>query len=154
MGDALLAQDGREQEAVEMFQKAYGILETCDDPEGLSWTLCKLGKAFTRIEARDDAITALEESSRLQHPLNKRGSHTQASYFSQESIKLWREDDPSKPSIYLDLGIYILTWRRITIFLTTWRKPRLCSRNTWTRQWMQGHHIAKHAINLVRRMKP
>jgi len=62
VGGVLLAQDGREQEAIEMFQKASGILETCDEPEELSWTLCKLGKSFRGIEAWDDAITALEKS--------------------------------------------------------------------------------------------
>ena len=62
MGDVLLAQDGREKEAIEMFRKASGILETCDDPEGLSQVLCQLGEAYTRIEAWNDAITALEQS--------------------------------------------------------------------------------------------
>jgi len=41
MGDVLLAQDGHEKEAIEMFQKASGILETCDYPGEMSWTLCK-----------------------------------------------------------------------------------------------------------------
>jgi len=62
MGDVLLAQDGREKEAIEMFQKASGILETCGDPEGMGRVLCNLGEAYTRIEAWDDAIAALEKS--------------------------------------------------------------------------------------------
>jgi len=62
MGHVLLSQDGREKEAIEMLQKSYGILETCDYPEGLSWILCKIGEAFRRIEAWDDAITALKKS--------------------------------------------------------------------------------------------
>jgi len=62
IGDALLAQDGHEKEAIEMFQKSYGILDTYDDPGEMSWTLCQLGEAYTRIEAWDDAITALEQS--------------------------------------------------------------------------------------------
>jgi len=62
MGEVLLAQDGREQEAIEIFLKAYGILETCDGPKSLGWILCKLGEAFRAIEAWDDAITALEKS--------------------------------------------------------------------------------------------
>jgi len=61
-GGVLLAQDGREKEAIEMFQKASGILETCDDPDDLSQVLCQLGEAYTRIEAWDDAITALDQS--------------------------------------------------------------------------------------------
>jgi len=39
MGDVLLAQDGREKEAIEILQKASGILETCNDPEGLTQIL-------------------------------------------------------------------------------------------------------------------
>ena len=45
-----------------MFQKASGILETCDDQEGLSRVLCNIGIAYTRIEAWDDSITALKKS--------------------------------------------------------------------------------------------
>jgi len=62
MGDVLLAQDGREKEAIEMFQKASGIFETYNDTGEVSRVLCKLGEAYTRIEAWDDAITALEKS--------------------------------------------------------------------------------------------
>ena len=61
MGVVLLEQDGRGQEAIEMLRQAYGILETCDFPEGLSWILCTLGEAHTRIEAWDEPITALEK---------------------------------------------------------------------------------------------
>jgi len=61
MGDVLLAQDGREQEAIEMLQKANGILEPRNDPEAMSLVLCKLGEAYMRIEAWDNAIIALEK---------------------------------------------------------------------------------------------
>ena len=70
MGEVLLDQNGRAQEAIEMLQHAYGILETCDDPEGPSLTLGTLGEAYTRIEARDDAIIALRKASRFQYPWN------------------------------------------------------------------------------------
>jgi tetratricopeptide (TPR) repeat protein len=139
MGVVLLAQDGREQEAIEMLQKANGILETCDDPEGMSFILCKLGEAYTRIVAWDDAIKALEKgisiavsiefqfkSNELQSQANQLLGQTyleqyysdeslvgvpatreevirKASLCSQEAINLRREDDPTKPIVYLDL---------------------------------------------------
>jgi len=143
MGDVLLAQGGREKEAIEMLQKAYGILETCNHPDGLSQILCQLGEAFRGIEAWDDSITALEASisiaASIEYELyrneNNREAyqvlgHTyleqyysdeslfavpesrekvirKASLCSQEAINLRREDDLSKPSLYLDPGIYL-----------------------------------------------
>ena len=104
---------------VAKLQKAYGILERCDDPEGLSWTLCKLGKAFRRIEAWNDAITALKKgisisaSSEFQVKRNKLHSELHQvigrtyleQYYSDESLvgapstrELRCKDDPSKPS--------------------------------------------------------
>jgi len=62
MGNVLLAQGGREKEAIQMLQKARGISETSDDKKSLSWTLCKLGEAFRGIEAWDESIAALENS--------------------------------------------------------------------------------------------
>jgi len=62
MGDLLVAQDGREKEAIEMFQKACGILEEGDHPATLSMTFCKLGQAYSGIGAWDDAITSMQKS--------------------------------------------------------------------------------------------
>ena len=140
MGVVLLEQDGRGQEAIEMLRQAYGILETCDFPEGLSWILCTLGEAYTRIEAWDEPITALEKgisisaSMEFEVKRNERQSELhrvlgrtyleqyysdesligvpetreegirKASLCSQEAIKLRREDDPTKPIVYLDLA--------------------------------------------------
>jgi len=77
MGDVLLAQDGREKEAIEMFQKASGILETCGDPEGMGRVLCNLGEAYTRIEAWDDAITALKQSISIAESIDFEGKRNE-----------------------------------------------------------------------------
>jgi len=86
------------------FQKAYGILETCDD------------EAFTRIEAWDDAITALAQSilisASVQFEVDRDKLQSQAHqvlgqtylehYYSDESlvgVPESREDDIRKASL-------------------------------------------------------
>ena len=59
MGDVLVAQEGREKEAILMFQKSVGLCE-----EGnivLVGVFLKLGRAYTKIQAWDDAIASLEK---------------------------------------------------------------------------------------------
>jgi len=93
MGDLLIiAPDGRHQEAIEMLQKAYGILETCDDPEGPSWSLCKLGEAFRAIGAWDDSITALEKSVTISASIE----------FEVKGNELQRESNHLIGQIYLE----------------------------------------------------
>jgi len=70
MGDVLVAQGGREQEAIEMYQQACGNLTETDsnlseiDTEKslLSTILCKLGELHKDIGAWDDAIEVLTQS--------------------------------------------------------------------------------------------
>jgi len=60
MGDVLVAQKGREKEAILMYQKK-GLLEEGNDSDALVQAFLKLGVAYTNIEAWDDAIASLEE---------------------------------------------------------------------------------------------
>ena len=57
MGEVLVAQEGREKDAILMFQKCVGLYEQGDG--ALMGVF--LGQAYTKIEAWDDAIASLEE---------------------------------------------------------------------------------------------
>jgi len=162
MGDVLLAQDGLEKEAIEMLQKARAIFETCDDPESLSRLLCKLGEAFTRIEAWDDAITALEKSistavsieselirKQVQAECNQvLGQTYLEQYYSDESSLAdvpseAREEVIRKGLLFSERSIGIrredddpsiyLDLAQEHYFLGDTENARLCSRNTWMR---------------------
>ena len=61
MGDVLVAQEGREKEAILMFQKCVGFFEE-ENASDLMRVFLKLGQAYTKIEAWDDAIAYLEKS--------------------------------------------------------------------------------------------
>ena len=70
MGDLLVVQEGREKETLLMvFQTFIGLFEEGNTSEELIRVLVKLGKAFTKIRAWDDAIASLEKGYRLQTPL-------------------------------------------------------------------------------------
>jgi len=53
MGAVLVAQEGRENEAILMFQKCIGLFEEGDDSEGLKQVFLTLGQAYRSIEAID-----------------------------------------------------------------------------------------------------
>jgi len=59
MGDVLVAQEGREKEAILMYQKCVGLFEQGN--EELMPVFFKLGQAYTQIDAWDDAIASLEK---------------------------------------------------------------------------------------------
>jgi len=61
MGDLLVVQEGREKEAILMFQKFIGLFEEGNTSEELIRVFVKLGKAFTKNRAWDDAIASLEK---------------------------------------------------------------------------------------------
>jgi len=63
MGDLLVAQEGREKEAILMFQKCCGLLEEelNASPKTLIPAFLKLGNAYRSIGAWDDAIASLEK---------------------------------------------------------------------------------------------
>ena len=61
MGDVLVAQEGREKEAILMFQKSVGLFEEGNDSEALIRLFLKLGNAYRSIGAWDDAIASLEK---------------------------------------------------------------------------------------------
>jgi len=65
MGSVLLDQDGCEQKAIEMCQKACGMFEEGNAPEFLSTVFLKLGQAYRAIGAWDDAITSLQQSKSM-----------------------------------------------------------------------------------------
>jgi len=60
MGDVLVAQEGCEKDAILMFQKCCGLFE--EGNEALVEVFLRLGQAYTKIEAWDDAVVALEKS--------------------------------------------------------------------------------------------
>jgi rubrerythrin len=60
MGDVLVAQEGREKEAILMFQKCVVLFEE-EDASDLMRVFLKLGQAYTKIEAWYDAIASLEK---------------------------------------------------------------------------------------------
>jgi len=60
MGDVLVAQ-GREKEAILMFQKCAGLVEEGNTSDELKRVFLKLGQAYTTIRAWDDAIASLEK---------------------------------------------------------------------------------------------
>jgi len=193
MGEVLVAQEGREKEAIKMYQHACVIFSEREvgnaEQEELSKTFLKIGKAYMAIEAWDDAITALFksmtgiESFEVEIFVNAHQGLTDQLlgqtclewYCTDESLigNPKRSDQllvhaegffvhPSnaigkvlapKETTSLAYFSYILTWRRITILLGPWRKPIVCSRNTWKLQRNWGHCIAKHAIKLVQRMR-
>ena len=61
MGDVLVTQEGREKEAILMFQKSVGLFEEDNTSEERRRVFFRLGKAYTKIGAWDDAIVALEK---------------------------------------------------------------------------------------------
>ena len=61
MGDVLVAQEGREKEAILMFQKSVGLFEEGNVSEALIRLFLKLGNAYRSIGAWDDAIASLEK---------------------------------------------------------------------------------------------
>jgi len=62
MGDVLVAQEGREKEAIVMYQKCVGLFEQGNaTSEALILLFLKLGQACRLIEAWDDAIATLEK---------------------------------------------------------------------------------------------
>ena len=62
MGDVLVAQEGREKEAISMFHKCAGLFEEGNASAELILVLIKLGQSYTNIGAWDDAVIALEKS--------------------------------------------------------------------------------------------
>ena len=60
MGTVLVAQGGREKEAILMFQKCVGLFQKGNVT--IMQSFLKLGQAYTKIEAWDEAIASLEES--------------------------------------------------------------------------------------------
>jgi len=61
MGDVLLDQEGREKEAILMYQKCVGLLGEENLTEAHKLVFLKLGEAYTKIGAWDDAIACLEK---------------------------------------------------------------------------------------------
>jgi len=61
MGDVLVAQEGREKEAILMFQKCVGLFEEGNASDKLMKVFLKLGNAYRSIRAWDDAIASLEK---------------------------------------------------------------------------------------------
>jgi len=61
MGDVLVAQEGREKEGILMFQKCVWLFEEANASEEFIRISLKLGNAYTKIGAWDDAITSLEK---------------------------------------------------------------------------------------------
>jgi len=124
--------------------------------------VCKLGEAYTRIEAWDDAITALEKGisisasmefevrrNELQSEVHRvLGQIYTEQYYSDESLMVHQQQEKKsyvklhsalrKPSNFGMKTIlaslpYILTWHRSTTCSAIQRKLKLCSRNAWTR---------------------
>jgi len=62
LGDVLLAKGGHEKEAIEVYQKACGFLETTKDLSGLSVTNRRLSEAYRAIGSWDEAFAALQKS--------------------------------------------------------------------------------------------
>ena len=69
MGDVLVAQEGREKEAILMFQKCVGLFERGSLSESLMGLFLKIGKAYTTIGAWDDAIASLEKGLSITHSI-------------------------------------------------------------------------------------
>jgi len=65
MGDVLVAQEGREKEAILIFQKCVGLFEEGNASDALARVLVKLGQAYRSIGAWDDAIAYLEKGLSL-----------------------------------------------------------------------------------------
>ena len=63
IGDVLVEQEGREKEAILMFQKCVGLCEEGNSSDELVQVFLKLGQAYTNIEAWDDAIASLEKAT-------------------------------------------------------------------------------------------
>ena len=61
MGDVLVAQEGREKDAIVMFQKGVGSLEEGNASRALMQVFLQLGQAYRSIGAWDDAIAYLEK---------------------------------------------------------------------------------------------
>jgi len=61
MGDVLVAQEGREKEAILMIQKCVQLFQEEGNASDIMRVFLKLGKAYTTIEAWDDAIAYLEK---------------------------------------------------------------------------------------------
>jgi len=61
MGDMLEAQEGREKEAIVMFQKSVGYFDEGNTSEKRIRVFLKLGQAYTTIGAWDEAIASLEK---------------------------------------------------------------------------------------------
>ena len=73
MGDVLVAQEGREKEAILMFQQSCGLFEEGNLSEERMRLFLKLGQAYTKIEAWDDASHLWRKAYRLQTPLKMKG---------------------------------------------------------------------------------
>jgi len=74
MGDVLVAQEGREKEAILMFLKCVGLLEDNNTPSDfLGRVFEKLGNACTKIKAWDDAIAYLEKGLSIAESIEDEG---------------------------------------------------------------------------------
>jgi len=62
MGEVLVAQEGREKEAILMLQKCVGLFEEGNQSKTLMGVFIKLGQAYKQIKAWDEAIASLEKS--------------------------------------------------------------------------------------------
>ena len=77
-GDVLVAHEGREEEAILMFQKCVGLFAECN--EDLIRLFLRLGHAYTQIKAWDEAIAYLEKSISIADSLEdeRRGNQLKA----------------------------------------------------------------------------
>ena len=83
MGELLLAQEGREKEAILMFQKCVGSFEQEYDAN----VFLKLGQAYTQIRAWDDAIASLEESISITDSIEDERLRNQLHVFGKQSLR-------------------------------------------------------------------
>jgi len=87
MGDVLVAQEGHEKEAILMYQNSFGLFEEANLSEALVRVFLKLGDAYTKIRAWDDAIASLEESISITDSIEDERLRNQLHVFGKQSLR-------------------------------------------------------------------
>ena len=111
MGDVLVAQEGREKEGILMFQTCVGLLEEGNQSKALIEVILKLGRAYTQIEAWDDAIATLEKGFSIAESIgDERLGHQSKAAAKQSLGKTYLEKYASLPERNDELIRTALFW--------------------------------------------